>query len=221
MPRKREPTHVTEKYAFPSRLRDLMDGHIITQKTLADAIDMRPQTVSLYTTGQSFPDVNTLKKIAEFFNVSADYLIGISDVQGLDPNIKSMCEYTGLSEMAVNLLHAVYTNQYHSEIDSSMFYFINYLLENDLFYWMSNDITNLKHAGLDLMDKKACSRTWKEPDMEKSIGYRAINLFEYTGYLKYKILQDFDSILNLFAHYKTHLEKKKGGPSNAIHQEND
>lgn len=56
-----------------------MEIYGTTQKKLADAIDMRPQTVSLYTTGQSFPDVNTLKKIAEFFNASADYLLGISD----------------------------------------------------------------------------------------------------------------------------------------------
>lgn len=79
MPRKKEPTHVTEKYTFPTRLRKLMEIYGTTQKKLADAIDMRPQTVSLYTTGQSFPDVNTLKKIADFFNASADYLLGISD----------------------------------------------------------------------------------------------------------------------------------------------
>lgn len=221
MPRKKEPTHVTEKYTFPTRLRELMEENMVTQKTLADAIKMRPQTVSLYTTGQSFPDVNTLKKISEFFNVSADYLVGISNVQGLDLNVKSMCEYTGLSEMAVRLLHTVYTNQLHSELDSTMFLFINFMLGNDIFYWMANDITNMKDAGRALMKKKDVSRTWREPDMSDSIGYRAINLFEYTGYLEYKILQDFGSLLHLFTHCETPYEERKEGLPNAIHQEND
>ena len=77
MPRKKEPTNVTEKNIFPTRLRNLMEDQSITQKKLADAIEMRPQTVSLYTTGQSFPDVNTLKKIAEFFSPVAIQVVVI------------------------------------------------------------------------------------------------------------------------------------------------
>lgn len=108
MPRKKEPTCVTEKYTFPTRLRKLMENRGITQKTLADAINMRPQTVSLYTTGQSSPDVNALKKIAEFFNVSADYLLGLTDVKKPDATIQAICEYTGFSENALSALHSLH-----------------------------------------------------------------------------------------------------------------
>ena len=74
MSRKKEPAFETEKYPFPSRLRKLMEETKTTQRELALAIGVRPQTVSLYVQGQSFPDVNGLARIANYFSISADYL---------------------------------------------------------------------------------------------------------------------------------------------------
>lgn len=88
MARKKEPACETEKYTFPSRLRGLMQDRGTRQKELADAIGMRPQTVSLYTQGQSFPDVNALEKIARFFSVSSDYLLGLTDTPYIDEDIQ-------------------------------------------------------------------------------------------------------------------------------------
>lgn len=101
MPRKKEPSSTTEQGIFPSRLRGLIEEKKTTQAKLAQAIDMRPQTVSLYVTGQSFPDVNTLRKIAIFFEVSADYLLGLTDIQKPDANLQAAGAYTGLSEKAL------------------------------------------------------------------------------------------------------------------------
>lgn len=98
MARKTNPASVTEKGAFPTRLRTLMKERKVTQKELADAVDMRPQTISLYTQGQSAPDINCLKKMAEYFSVSADWLLGLSEERSTDEDIKRICKATRLDE---------------------------------------------------------------------------------------------------------------------------
>lgn len=101
MSRKKKSTWETEQEYFPSTMRSLMKDKNITQKELADAIGMRPQTVSLYVTGQSAPDIHCLKKIAEFFDVSSDYLLGLAENPTNKPDVKVSCVTTGLSEAAI------------------------------------------------------------------------------------------------------------------------
>lgn len=97
MPRKIECSGVKESGTFPAQLKALMKDRNITQKQLADVVDMRPQTISLYVNGQSAPDVNCLKKIAEHFDVSADWLLGLSPTPSCDESVKAVCKTTGLS----------------------------------------------------------------------------------------------------------------------------
>ena len=49
---------------FPTILRELMEKTGITQKDLAEVIDVRPQTLSLYRNGQSQPLPDKLVLIA-------------------------------------------------------------------------------------------------------------------------------------------------------------
>lgn len=107
MPRKLEHSCETEKRIFPTRLRELMQECKTTQRELARAIGMRPQTVSLYATGQSNPDIDGLKKIAEFFDVSADWLLGLSDKRSSDIDIRKIADILGLSDLAVQTLQGM------------------------------------------------------------------------------------------------------------------
>lgn len=89
---------------FPNMLRNLLDRHPKTgQKTtlkeLAEAVGIRQQTVSLYKNGETQPTPETLVKIAEFFDVSVDYLL-----TGVSSENKAIHEELGLSEEAINML---------------------------------------------------------------------------------------------------------------------
>lgn len=130
MARKKELAYETEQYTFPARLRGLMKETGTKQKELAQALGVKPQTVSLYCQGQSFPDVNNLAKIAQFFSVSADYLIGLSETPSLDMDVQKINEITGLSAESVAVLKRERNlNLLYWRMDT-----INFLLENDLFY---------------------------------------------------------------------------------------
>ena len=62
-------------------------------------------TISYWCNGKRTPNLEQLLKITEILGVSADYLLGLSDVMTPDVEVKEMCNYTGLSEEAVYILH--------------------------------------------------------------------------------------------------------------------
>lgn len=96
----RSKKEVAEKYnaPFPSTLRHLMDERSVTQNDLSDITGKTRQTISQYVNGISEPGYDTLVKIAQFFNVSTDYLLGLSKTMTLDISIREMVKQTGISE---------------------------------------------------------------------------------------------------------------------------
>ena len=64
---------------FAKRLRELREERAITQGELADKIGISRQSVTLYERETRTPDIDVLAKFAEFFEVTSDYLIGITD----------------------------------------------------------------------------------------------------------------------------------------------
>lgn len=64
---------------FGKRLRELRLDMGISQKKLGDILEVCNQTVSFWETGSREPDLDSLKKIAKFFDISVDFLLGIVD----------------------------------------------------------------------------------------------------------------------------------------------
>lgn len=75
---------------FATRLRELLEERKITQPMLAGAIGVSRQSVGQWKDGKTVPDVLDLQKIAVFFGVSADYLLGLSDIRAQDPKAEIM-----------------------------------------------------------------------------------------------------------------------------------
>ena len=66
------------------RIRDLREDRDITQKRIAEALNCSQQVYSNYELGQRDIPTDILIKLSRFYNVSVDYILGISD----DPKIK-------------------------------------------------------------------------------------------------------------------------------------
>lgn len=60
---------------FGQRLRELRLEKGISQRKLGNIFNVCNQTISFWETGNREPDLDTLKAIAVFFNVSTDYLL--------------------------------------------------------------------------------------------------------------------------------------------------
>mgnify|MGYP001187637283 CR=1 FL=1 len=65
---------------FPNRLRELRINKKLTQQDMANHLGISRQGYAKYENDQSEPDYKTIKILASFFNVSADYLLGLTDV---------------------------------------------------------------------------------------------------------------------------------------------
>lgn len=64
---------------FGVRLRELRKERGLTQAELAKLLSIGESTISFYESGKRQPDYETLIRLADFFNVSVDYLIGRTD----------------------------------------------------------------------------------------------------------------------------------------------
>ena len=70
---------------FIIRLKELRKAHGITQVDLAKALPVAQSTVGMWESGKREPDFNTLEKLANYFSVSTDYLLGKSDMPNPEP----------------------------------------------------------------------------------------------------------------------------------------
>lgn len=69
---------------FSDRLKSLRKDMDLTQEEFASKIDKNRSTIAGYETERKEPDHETLKKIADFFNVSVDYLLGRTDMRNYE-----------------------------------------------------------------------------------------------------------------------------------------
>lgn len=89
---------------FTERLSALMKDSGTTQYALSKYCYVSRQAVSKWVTGLATPDVDNLAKIADYFNVSTDYLAGRNDYKTNDKATKELCATLGLSETSIEVL---------------------------------------------------------------------------------------------------------------------
>lgn len=61
------------------RIRELRKARRITQLKMALDLDMSQNTISRYESGEREPGITELIRIADYFRVSIDYLVGRTD----------------------------------------------------------------------------------------------------------------------------------------------
>ena len=70
-----------EQENFIKNLSNLLEENDITQRELAEKINVTEVTISRYLSGERSPRIEIVSKIADFFGVTTDYLLGISDAK--------------------------------------------------------------------------------------------------------------------------------------------
>ena len=63
-----------------NRIKDLREDRDLRQLDVAQAVGIDQRSLSNYETGKTNPDSETVIKLASFFGVTCDYLLGVSNV---------------------------------------------------------------------------------------------------------------------------------------------
>ena len=104
------------------RMRKLRTEKGLTQAQLAKDLNMTQDSISRLESGARSFDGSTIYEIAKYFNVSADYLLGLSNTPSTNVKVKEVCNYTGLDQEAVKILRdKTLGDEMHKKI-------VNYLL---------------------------------------------------------------------------------------------
>lgn len=89
---------------FSGRFSSLMKETRTKQKDIAEICGVTRQSVSLWSKGDTIPDIVSLSAISEHFGVSSDYLIGLSNTKENRVTAQTVGEFLGISEETVLIL---------------------------------------------------------------------------------------------------------------------
>ncbi len=77
---------------FSIRLKNLIEEREVTQKRLSLELHIAPTTLNGYINNYREPDFHTLVRMARYFDVSTDYLLGLKDEKKPAPSALSSTE---------------------------------------------------------------------------------------------------------------------------------
>lgn len=97
-------TKNTCEQVFGKRLKELRKEHGYTIEQFADMVGISKSTLGYYENDKRMPDIEILARIANVLNVNADYLIGRTNTTAQKGKMKTVCEFTGLSDSAAEFL---------------------------------------------------------------------------------------------------------------------
>ncbi len=92
------------KKIIGSRINSALALRDMKQKELAKILGVTDNTVSYYVSGARTPNAEQIIAIANALDVSADYILGITEIVSEKTTIREINEYTGLSEHAIESL---------------------------------------------------------------------------------------------------------------------
>ena len=205
---------------FAQRLKELRTKNGLSLEQMAEKLKVTAQSLSLYERAQRTIHIDLLSEISKQFNVSADYLIGLSDVPSLDTNIQAVCEYTGLSEKAIKMIKQnteigeVVLSFSRLEItETNNNFVLNTLLENNDFWELFVHLWFLRNeANKDFVIPDALSEL--VADENESVEKKTVfELFNKKSFIKeqcelsrYKAQRTFEKILDVFDVRKSEFE---------------
>ena len=70
------------------RIKELREDNDLTQKEISNILKCAQQTYSRYETKEITIDIFNIVKLAEFYNTSTDYLLGLTDEKKPYPKIQ-------------------------------------------------------------------------------------------------------------------------------------
>lgn len=144
---------MTDKNVFSERLTQLREDRGLKRQEVADALEISSASLEYYEKGQRKPDIEVAARIAKYYGVSTDYLVGVSAAQVTasdNETLKTVCDYLGISEASAEQVSYLTSIGYNANMDAIL----------------SSKIIEILTISLDDYDKKS---------IEKAIAYKSLS----------------------------------------------
>ena len=89
---------------FAIRLKNLRQSRELNQVQLAEKLGVKKQSISNWENDNIMPSIDMLMRIADFFHVSTDYLLGREVQKASAPQ---MLDITGLTSRQIELIQFI------------------------------------------------------------------------------------------------------------------
>lgn len=178
------------KEVFKNRFNELLqksieEGH--QQKEITEKTGISPASITQYKNGTSVPKGAVLESLANYFNVSANYLLGKSDTPTY--TFEDINKKTGLSQKAIETLYKLQHNCFEKDID------ITEDKKIDNFYSSQLDILNLLFEDSEkLIELLNDIKTYKENYKKSNLKTKEDK--EKNDFYEYKLTKDFIDFLS-------------------------
>lgn len=187
---------MTEKNVFSERLTQLREDRGLKRQEVADALEISRASLEYYEKGQRKPDIEVAARIAKYYGVSTDYLVGVSAAQvtaSENETLKTVCDYLGISEASAEQISYLTSIGYNTNMDAIL----------------SSEIIEILATSLDDYDKKSIekaiaymtlseAKTKKDKERLKEEYRQADDRLEFEGY---KMWNRIKRVLDTLCHY--------------------
>lgn len=103
--------------SFSVRLENLIEENNITQKQLSIELHIAATTLNGYVNNHREPDFHTLVRLARYFDVSTDYLLGLTEEKKPTPSSLTTAEGT-----LIQLYRTLLPNRQELLLEQALFY---------------------------------------------------------------------------------------------------
>lgn len=163
--------------------RKLMDTTPnITRSDLAEYLGVSSVAIGQYYNGDALPSMDNLIKIAQYFNVSTDYLLGLTDVKSTDADLKAVAEYLCIGEELIKNFNVFKTfkdiEHKYGEPPTLRYIFSHIFLDvlcgqfTQCCIWLSSGIRR----------KKLYLKAFPDLPLSEKVNYKSDNEMDFPGF---------------------------------------
>ena len=118
------------------------------RQEVADDLGISRSSLEYYEKNKRKPDIEVLTKIADYYGVSADYLLGRTNAETTDKDLRFICEYTGLSENAITTLSELHDPvNVLNVVPAEIVHLVDFLI-NDMGVRLTDDGCAYRHGAI-------------------------------------------------------------------------
>ncbi len=143
------------KINIGEKIRILRKERKITQKELAQALDTSASAIGMYEQNRREPDNATIIKLAQFFRVSSDYLLGLSELP--------RAPFIPFSDHELKVIDA-YRSQ--PEIQPAVDRLLGIEAEGKILLWSAADSSNNEQRRIIYMEKERWDKLKNTPETD-------------------------------------------------------